>query len=216
MLDDIPLNSKVDKSSAYTVVAADKGKVINATTGTWTLSLTAAATLGDGFVFGVLNSGAGVITVDPNASETIDGATTKAVAAGGFVMVYCDGGKFSSVGGALTASQLLSLLLTVDGSGSGLDADLLDGNESSAFVLTDNGALAVGTVMPVKNNSGTTWSSGATKAGSGLARMEMALDSNTTVWAFSNSTTSALSGTWRNISGFSVGTGAAGLAQRIS
>lgn len=33
----------------------------------------------------------------------------------------------------MTASEILSALLTVDGSGSGLDADLLDGNSSAAF-----------------------------------------------------------------------------------
>ncbi len=34
-----------------------------------------------------------------------------------------------------TASEILTLLLTVDGAGSGLDADLLDGNSSAAFAL---------------------------------------------------------------------------------
>ncbi len=92
----VPLAAKLDKSGAYTVVAADCGKVINATTGTWSLSLTAAATLGDGFHFALQNSGSGVITIDPNASETVDGATTLAIAAGRFCIVYCDGSKFST------------------------------------------------------------------------------------------------------------------------
>lgn len=95
------LNGTVPKSDAYTVVAADRGKVIQCT-GTWTLSLTDAGTLGDGFVFGVQNSGAGTITIDPNASETIDGGTTKNLAAGAFVLVYCDGAKFVTVGDGIT------------------------------------------------------------------------------------------------------------------
>jgi hypothetical protein len=37
-----------------------------------------------------------------------------------------------------TAADVLSKLLTVDGSGSGLDADLLDGNSSAAFVLASS------------------------------------------------------------------------------
>lgn len=78
------------KTGAYTVVAADKGKVITAT-GTWSLSLTAAATLGDAFHFALWNGGAGTITIDPNASETVDGATTLAVAAGRMCLVYCNG-----------------------------------------------------------------------------------------------------------------------------
>ena len=37
-----------------------------------------------------------------------------------------------------TASEILTALLTVDGSGSSLDADLLDGNEATAFYLASN------------------------------------------------------------------------------
>jgi hypothetical protein len=37
-----------------------------------------------------------------------------------------------------TASELLTSIKTVDGTGSGLDADLLDGNDSSAFYLASN------------------------------------------------------------------------------
>jgi len=46
-----------------------------------------------------------------------------------------DGTRFvtGATGASLTASQLLSLLLTVDGSGSGLDADLLDGQSSAYY-----------------------------------------------------------------------------------
>ena len=56
------------KTGAYTVVASDRGDVIWCD-GTFSLSLTAAATLGDGFSFGVVNIGTGSITIDPNASE---------------------------------------------------------------------------------------------------------------------------------------------------
>lgn len=38
-----------NKTSAYTLVVSDLGKVINCTTGTFTVSLTSAATLGAGF-----------------------------------------------------------------------------------------------------------------------------------------------------------------------
>lgn len=46
--------------------------------------------------------------------------------------------------GELTAAQLLSLIKTVDGSGSGLDADLLDGQDSDFFRNASN--LNAGTV----------------------------------------------------------------------
>lgn len=86
------------KTTTYSVVAADKGKLINATTGTWTLSLLAAATAGDGFNVTVRNSGTGVITVDPNLTETIDGASTIAINASESALLYCDGTAWYSVG----------------------------------------------------------------------------------------------------------------------
>lgn len=93
------LNGKVTKTGAYTVVAADRGKVLDCT-GTWTLSISSAATLGDGFSFAIRNSGTGAITIDPNLSETINGLTTFVIGGGEFVIVYCDGIGFSTVGGA--------------------------------------------------------------------------------------------------------------------
>jgi len=69
------------KTAAYTVVAADRGRLIDCS-GTWTLSLSAAATLGSGFAFAVCNSGSGTITIDPYASETIDGTSTITLAPG--------------------------------------------------------------------------------------------------------------------------------------
>lgn len=69
------------KTAAYTAVSADRGRLIDCS-GTWTLSLTAAATLGSGFAFAVCNSGSGTITIDPYASETIDGTSTITLAPG--------------------------------------------------------------------------------------------------------------------------------------
>jgi hypothetical protein len=65
------------KTAAYTVVLADRGKLIHASSGTWTLSLPASATAGAGFSFIIRNGGAGVITIDGNGSETINFALTK-------------------------------------------------------------------------------------------------------------------------------------------
>jgi len=44
----------------------------------------------------------------------------------------------SSSGGSDTASQILTKLKTVDGSGSGLDADLLDGHDSSYYLQSSS------------------------------------------------------------------------------
>ncbi|MFZ5762826.1 MAG: hypothetical protein ACOY8P_07880 [Thermodesulfobacteriota bacterium] len=87
------------KTGAYTVLAADKGAIFLCS-GTWTLSLTAAATLGGKFSFGIVNTGTGVITIDPNASELINGQTTLALAAGQSCVVTCDATGFYTISGA--------------------------------------------------------------------------------------------------------------------
>lgn len=87
----------VTKTSNYTVLDTDRGKVILCS-GTFTLTLTAAATLGDGFTFAVVNTGSGTITIDPNSTEQIDGANTKDIAAGSWAVVFCTGAAFNSIG----------------------------------------------------------------------------------------------------------------------
>ena len=91
------LNGKITKTGAYTVVSNDRGKVIDCS-GTWTLSIAEAATLGDGFTFAVRNSGSGTITVDPNLSELINGQVSIPIGSSTVTVIYCDGVGFSTVG----------------------------------------------------------------------------------------------------------------------
>jgi len=92
------LGAGVDaRSGAHTVVAGDRGKLIDAT-GTWTLTLPAAATAGAGFAFALRNSGTGIITIDPSASEQIDGATTITLSAVASCILVCTGSAWVTVG----------------------------------------------------------------------------------------------------------------------
>jgi hypothetical protein len=63
----------VTKTGAYT--ATNDDYVIDCTSGTFTVTLPASSGR-TGRILIIKNSGAGTITVDGNASETIDGATT--------------------------------------------------------------------------------------------------------------------------------------------
>lgn len=85
------------KTGSYTLLAADRGKIIDATSGTWTLGLLAVATAGIGFHVTFRNSGTGVITIDGNSSETIDGATTLKLNPGHEIILVCDGSGWKSV-----------------------------------------------------------------------------------------------------------------------
>ena len=86
------------KTGAYTVVEADRGTLIDCTSGTFSLILTAAATLGSGFEFWARNSGTGTVTIDANASETIDGNLTYILPPGGMaVFLFCDGTNWKTL-----------------------------------------------------------------------------------------------------------------------
>lgn len=83
-----------DKTAAYTVVAGDVGTIINCTANTFTVSLTAAATLGAGFNCWIWNTGPGVITIVPNGTEAVDGidpTTEFKITQGTGVRLVCTG-----------------------------------------------------------------------------------------------------------------------------
>lgn len=89
------------KTGAYTVVAGDLGTVINCTANTFTVSLTAAATLGAGFHCWIWNTSGTTthtITIDPNGSETIDGTTTLLLRRGEGCQIICDGTNWQTGG----------------------------------------------------------------------------------------------------------------------
>ncbi len=89
------------KTGAYTVVAGDLGAVIDCTANTFTVSLTAAATLGAGFhcwIWNTTGTITHVITIDPNGAETIDGATTLTLRRGEGCQIVCDGSNWKTGG----------------------------------------------------------------------------------------------------------------------
>lgn len=87
----------VAKSAGFTVVAGDRDTLFLCT-GSFTVAFTAAATLGNQFKARFLNVGAGVITLDPNGAELLDGAATATLNPGENAHVECDASAFYSVG----------------------------------------------------------------------------------------------------------------------
>jgi len=83
-----------NQTAAYTVVSGDLGKIVNCTANTFTVALTAAATLGSGFNCWIWNTGTGTITIDPNGAETIDGNATFVLRKGQGVQIICTGTAF--------------------------------------------------------------------------------------------------------------------------
>jgi hypothetical protein len=87
--------NSVEVRTSNTILAqTDFGKTIVVTSGTFSQTLTAAATLGDGWRCHLFNRGTGTVTVDPNGSENINGATTLTVPPGHGGWIFCDGASF--------------------------------------------------------------------------------------------------------------------------
>jgi hypothetical protein len=94
----------VARSSNTILGVSNFGNAIVATS-TFTQTLTAAATLGDGWFCYYRNDGTGVITLDPNGAETIDGSTTLALNPGESVVILCNGSAFKTIGRTVTAAD---------------------------------------------------------------------------------------------------------------
>lgn len=150
-----------NKTGAYTVVAGDLGKIINCTSGTFTVSLTAAATLGAGFNCWVWNTGTGAITIDPASTETIDGVSTLILRRGEGTQIICDGTNWATGDGKRargyaenisntttrpSASGADSVAIGADSRATNVYSFALDGGVSSGF-----GALAFGLSASASN-----------------------------------------------------------------
>lgn len=92
----------VDKTGTYTALKTDFNQMIRAT-GTLTLNLTAAATLTNGWCLWVKADG-GAVTIDPNSTEQINGASTLVIADGGWCFIVCTGTAFRAVAVTLGSS----------------------------------------------------------------------------------------------------------------
>ena len=91
------------KAANYTVVAGDKGYLIDCTAGGITIAFDPVATLGDGFYVAVYNSTNSVspITLNPSGSEQIQtpslSATTVSLGVREGVILFCDGTRLNAV-----------------------------------------------------------------------------------------------------------------------
>lgn len=85
------------KTSAYTATVADN--ILNVTSGTFTLDLPAASTC-TGKSLKIKNSGTGVVTLDGNSSETVEGIATFPLGNGSYLEIASTGSAWIVVSGA--------------------------------------------------------------------------------------------------------------------
>lgn len=84
--------------TSNTILTMDDNRAyVDVTSGSFTQTITAASSLGNGWFVDLGNSGTGVITVDPNGAETIDGASTLIVFPYEVYRIVCDGSNFHAI-----------------------------------------------------------------------------------------------------------------------
>ena len=85
------------RTSNTILASSDASTLVVITSGTFTQTFTAAATLGSGWFCYIQNLGTGDITLDPNGSETIDGLTSYIMYPNEVRLVQCNGTSFNTI-----------------------------------------------------------------------------------------------------------------------
>ena len=133
------------KAANYTVTSSDRASTVTfANSGMVTCSLPAAASTGNGFFVAVSNQGTGTVTIDPNSTELIDGASTKDLAPGESLFLVCDATGWVSVGyGRSTEFQFTKLVLDVSSGSPFTLTSTQAQNKLLQFIGTVTGAVTV-------------------------------------------------------------------------
>ncbi len=121
-------------ATGYTVLTSDRGKFFEATAAL-TFTLPAASSAGEGFPLAFINTGSGAMTLDGNASETINGSTTLVVDGGGSAILTCNGTSWvAAVSGSATIDHS-----SVSSSSGTLSLDMQNQSVKSFYcLLTEN------------------------------------------------------------------------------
>jgi len=88
---DSAFGGNVNAISSNTIINNTYANSVNICTNSPTLSLLSAVSGGEGFYFTVKNQGSGIVTIDPDGGETIDGAATLAIPAGLSAIIITNG-----------------------------------------------------------------------------------------------------------------------------
>lgn len=151
----------LSRSSNTVLGLSDIGKVVIATS-TFTQTLAAAATLTGAWWIDYRNDGSGIITIDPDASEQIDGATTIKLYPGESCRIFCTGSAFKTTG--RSTGQVLIQQQSASGSSS---IDFTTGIDSGfdEYVIQFDGVLpatnAVSLQLQVSQDAGSSWKTSA-------------------------------------------------------
>lgn len=154
---DTAFGGEVNALSSNTIINSTYQNSVNVCTGTFTLSLLAVADAGEGFYFIVKNQGSGVITIDPDTSEQVDGASSITIGAGLSAVIICNGSAWYS----LFLSQIFPSGI-LKGSGTNTTTAAVQGTDYYAPGGTDVAVADGGTNISSYTAGDTLYATGAT------------------------------------------------------
>jgi hypothetical protein len=139
--------------SPYTVLAADRGKLITVTSASaYGITLAQANTAGftAGAIFHVKNLGVGAVTITPTTS-TIDGNATLVLTTGQGVDIYSDGANYNSQAGSGTDIRSITYIAGADNT----TVVLADADDQATIWVNDTGKTFWVTRVWVQSDGGT-------------------------------------------------------------
>lgn len=152
-------------TTTASLTEADHGKLVDCNN-TFTLSLLAAAKAGLGFLFMARNQGTGIVTLDGNLSETIDGATTLKLYPNQEAMIVCTGTEWKTVSryaNFVPMGHLWGLGLSNNASDATNDIDVAAGQCASLDTVDADRVLLK--LSAITKRLDATWAAGTNQGG---------------------------------------------------
>lgn len=152
-------------NSDYTVGESDRAAAYIWTGALGTLTLTSVSTLGNNWFVDVRNGGSGNLTIDPSASETINGDATLTLVPGDSCRLVNDGAAWYTIGfGQDAAFAFDYTLITLPSSG--VATYTLAGSELNRIAYRFNGTLTANIKIIMPNTTQQYWVDNRTTGGS--------------------------------------------------
>jgi hypothetical protein len=134
------------KSTAFSVAVGDRGTMFLCGTASYAVNLPAAATAGDGFIVGFINTGGGstTVTITASGAETINGSTTHSLTSAYHgIWIGCDGSSWSILTHILPAASTERVL-----AGSHVGLAVTPGSLSALWVKANSATATAALPIP--------------------------------------------------------------------